>query len=130
MLVRCWTAGTDTFGEKEEKSGMCVGWLWISGAENWLLKVATLSVKKLTKSTAIREEVGGGGGVTHRQNQGDVSADVCYHLMVQCELASRLYPKMNLRMVYIDSDFTHKYSSSCESCSQFYHIAHFSINTF
>ncbi len=40
-------------GEKEEKSGMCVGWLWISSAEIWLLKVATLSVKKLTKSSAV-----------------------------------------------------------------------------
>lgn len=34
-------------GQKEEKSGMCGGgdWLWLSGAENWLLMVATLSVK-------------------------------------------------------------------------------------
>lgn len=33
--------------EKEEKSRMCVGdgWLWLSGAENCLLMVATLSVK-------------------------------------------------------------------------------------
>lgn len=33
-------------GEREEKSGMCVGgsWLWVSGVENWLLVVATLSV--------------------------------------------------------------------------------------
>ncbi len=34
-------AGTEKCGEKKEKSGMCAGWLWISGAENWLLKVAT-----------------------------------------------------------------------------------------
>lgn len=50
----CWMAGTENLEtcfsvkrEKEEKSGMCVGggWLWLSGAENWLLMVATLSVK-------------------------------------------------------------------------------------
>lgn len=33
-------------GEREEKSGMSVGgsWLWVSGIENWLLMVATVSV--------------------------------------------------------------------------------------
>lgn len=43
---------------------MCVGggWLWVSDVENWLLMVATLSVKKLAKSLAVGEEVEGGGG--------------------------------------------------------------------
>lgn len=45
-------------GETEEKSEMFVGggWVWISGAENWLLMVANLSVKQLAKSSAVREK--------------------------------------------------------------------------
>lgn len=41
--------------------------MWVSGVENWLLMVTTLSVKKVAKTSAVREEVGGGGGVQRRE---------------------------------------------------------------
>lgn len=40
------------WGERRKRRVECC-------TENWLLKVANLSVKKLTKSSAVREEVGG-----------------------------------------------------------------------
>lgn len=41
--------------QKEEKSGMCVGgvWQWVSVVENWLMRIATLSVKLVAKSSAV-----------------------------------------------------------------------------
>ncbi len=57
-------------GRKEKRGVLAVDVVGlmscVCGAENWLLIVLVLSVKNVAKSSAVKEEVVGGGGAEER----------------------------------------------------------------